>query len=56
MAAMNSGGAIFVVDDDEAVRRGLGALLRAKGYAVEVFPTAEAFLARAVPRSPETSR
>jgi len=43
---------IFVVDDDEAVRRGLSALLGAKGYAVETFPTAEAFLARASPNPP----
>jgi FixJ family two-component response regulator len=43
---------IFVVDDDEAVRRGLAALLGAKGYAVETFPTAEAFLARPAPKPP----
>jgi FixJ family two-component response regulator len=43
---------IFVVDDDDAVRRGLAALLGAKGYAVETFPTAEAFLARAAPKPP----
>ncbi len=40
--------AIFIVDDDEAVRRGLGALLAVKGYAVESFESAERFLA-AVP-------
>ncbi len=43
---------VFVVDDDDAVRRGLAALLGAKGYAVETFPTAEAFLLREAPRSP----
>lgn len=43
---------IFVIDDDEAVRRGLAALLGAKGYAVETFPTAEAFLARPLPEPP----
>ena len=43
---------IFVVDDDDAVRRGLAALLGAKGYAVETFPAAEAFLARAAPTPP----
>lgn len=43
---------IFVVDDDDAVRRGLAALLGAKGYAVETFPTAETFLAREAPRPP----
>jgi two-component system, LuxR family, response regulator FixJ len=36
---------IFIVDDDEAVRESLSALLEAKGFAVEAFPTAEAFLA-----------
>ncbi|MFO0986212.1 MAG: response regulator [Alphaproteobacteria bacterium] len=43
---------VFVVDDDDAVRRGLAALLGAKGYAVETFPTAEAFLLREAPRPP----
>ncbi|MGH7005481.1 MAG: response regulator transcription factor [Alphaproteobacteria bacterium] len=38
---------IFIVDDDEAVRRGLGALLGAKGYSAETFSSAEAFLAHA---------
>ncbi|MCK6450298.1 MAG: response regulator [Alphaproteobacteria bacterium] len=37
--------AIFVVDDDAAVREGLGALLSVKGYAVATFESAEAFLA-----------
>ncbi len=36
---------VYVVDDDEAVREGLGALLRAHGYAVEAFDSAQAFLA-----------
>ena len=35
---------VYIVDDDEAVRQGLGALLRAKGFAVEVFASADAFL------------
>jgi len=38
---------IYIVDDDEAVRRGLSALLSAKGYKVETFASAEAFLAHA---------
>jgi len=37
---------IFVVDDDESVRRGLGLLLQASGYSVELFATADEFLAR----------
>jgi FixJ family two-component response regulator len=49
---MKREGTVFVVDDDEAVRRGLAALLGAKGYAVETFPTAEAFLAGATPKPP----
>ena len=36
---------LFIVDDDPAVRAGLKALLTAKGYAVETFESAEAFLA-----------
>ena len=35
---------VYIVDDDEAVRQGLGALLRAKGFAVEAFASADAFL------------
>jgi two-component system response regulator FixJ len=37
---------VFVVDDDEAVRRALGFLLQTEGYAVEAFPSAAAFLDR----------
>jgi two-component system, LuxR family, response regulator FixJ len=36
---------VFIVDDDPAVREGLRALLEAKGFAVECFQSAEAFLA-----------
>jgi FixJ family two-component response regulator len=35
---------IHVVDDDQAVREGLSALLTARGYAVRLYPTAEALL------------
>jgi two-component system response regulator FixJ len=35
---------IHVVDDDQAVREGLSALLTAKGYAVRLYATAEALL------------
>ena len=38
--------AVFVVDDDASVREALGGLLRAAGYAVETFASAQAFLAR----------
>ncbi len=39
-------GTVFVVDDDESVRRGLERLLRSGGYAVEAFASADAFLGR----------
>lgn len=35
---------VFIVDDDEAVRKGLTFLLRTAEYEVEVFPSAAAFL------------
>jgi two-component system response regulator FixJ len=43
---------VFIVDDDPAVRTGLGALIESSGYAVETFGSAEDFLARPEPRSP----
>jgi FixJ family two-component response regulator len=42
--------AIFVVDDDAAVRQGLKFMLRAGGYSVEAYPSARAFLAGYDPR------
>jgi FixJ family two-component response regulator len=36
---------VFVVDDDESMRNALRRLLSSVGIAVEVFPTARAFLA-----------
>lgn len=36
---------LYVVDDDEAVRRSLGLLLLSRGYAVQTFESGEAFLA-----------
>jgi two-component system, LuxR family, response regulator FixJ len=42
---MSAKASVYIVDDDEAVRRGLSALLRAKGFAVETFASADAFLA-----------
>lgn len=35
---------LYVVDDDEAVRRSLGMLLLSRGYAVQLFDSGEAFL------------
>ncbi|MGE0746253.1 MAG: response regulator transcription factor [Rhodospirillales bacterium] len=40
---------VFVVDDDDAVRTGLEALLSVKGFAVRSFASAEAFLASLSP-------
>jgi two-component system, LuxR family, response regulator FixJ len=42
--------AVFVVDDDAAVRQGLRFMLRAAGYSVEVFPSARSFLEDYDPR------
>lgn len=43
---------VFVVDDDEAVRNSLRRLLQSVGLAVEVFPSAQAFLDRTRPDAP----
>jgi FixJ family two-component response regulator len=40
---------IAVVDDDEAVRRSLGRLLRSAGYAVETYASADTFFAAQTP-------
>lgn len=42
---MTRGRTVFIVDDDEAVRRGLHALLTVNGYVAQGFASAEAFLA-----------
>jgi FixJ family two-component response regulator len=39
-------GTVFLVDDDAAVLKALARVLRAEGWAVETFESAEAFLAR----------
>jgi len=43
---------IFVVDDDRSVRESLRRLLTSRGLAVEVFPSAQAFLGAARPNRP----
>jgi len=48
---MTAARTVHIVDDDEAVRRGLQALLEVNGYAVRTFASAEAFLA-AAPSAP----
>ena len=41
---MSPSGLVFVVDDDASVREGITSLLASVGLAVEVFPSARAFL------------
>ena len=43
----SSGATVFVVDDDEAVRKSLARLLRSAGWKVEVFTDASELLERA---------
>ncbi len=43
------GATVFVVDDEESVRRALGRLVRSAGMTVRTFPTAEAFLSESHP-------
>jgi FixJ family two-component response regulator len=43
---------VFVVDDEECVRKALGRLLRAAGYDVAVFSSAREFLAQRRPDVP----
>ena len=43
---------VFVIDDDESVRRGLERLLRSVGLQVESFPSAREFISRPIPDRP----
>ena len=43
---------VFVVDDDDSVRRGLSRLIRSAGWRVETFPTAKSFLEYTPPNQP----
>jgi FixJ family two-component response regulator len=43
---------VFVVDDDESMRKGLGNLLRSVGLRAETFATAPEFLAAELPSAP----
>jgi FixJ family two-component response regulator len=44
---------VAVVDDEAGMRRAVGRLLRASGFRVTSFPSAEAFLARDPPDAPD---
>lgn len=46
-----TGGTVFVVDDDDAVRRGISFLLRTAGHEIRLFPSAAAFLETYDPES-----
>src|SRR5262245_61890767 len=50
VADASDGPWVFLVDDDADVRRAVARLLRARGFAVATYPSAEAFLERP-PRS-----
>jgi len=43
---------VYIVDDDEAVSRMLGEMVRSGGFAAETYPSAEEFLSRARPGPP----
>ena len=43
---MTADGTVFIVDDEETVRRALSRLVRSVGLTAETFPTAQAFLDR----------
>ena len=45
MVTLSQSSLIAIVDDDEAIREATQGLLKAVGYATEVFPSAEDFLA-----------
>jgi FixJ family two-component response regulator len=47
-----TGGTIVLIDDDESVRKALGRLLRAAGWDVAAFGSAEEYLQAAGPESP----
>jgi RNA polymerase sigma factor (sigma-70 family) len=48
----NPSSVVFVVDDDESLRRSLERLLRVSGYTVQSFPSAAAFLEQPEPDCP----
>jgi FixJ family two-component response regulator len=49
---MRTDALVYVVDDDESVRKALARLIRAAGFEVEAFPSAQAFLEREITDRP----
>lgn len=49
---MNAEAIVYVVDDDEAVRKSLDRLIRSAGFAVQTFPSAREFLSCPPPPGP----
>ena len=49
---MSSDGVVYIVDDEEAVRRSIARLVRSVGLRAETFPSAQAFLAQKVGDEP----
>jgi FixJ family two-component response regulator len=49
---MTADAVVYVVDDDESVRRSLARLIRSVGLSVETFPSGQAFLEHKLPDRP----
>ena len=49
---MSDGDIVYVVDDDEALRRAIGLLIRSVGLESQMFPSAQAFLDHQLPDRP----
>ena len=49
MNTLSQSGTVFIVDDDESFLRSIARLLRAAGYAVNIFESAEKFLGQLSP-------
>ena len=49
---MSSDGVVYIVDDEEGVRRSIARLVRSVGLRAETFPSAQAFLAQKLEAGP----
>lgn len=52
LSNISSTGAVYVIDDDPAIRSAVSSLLRSIGFAVSVFETVPAFLEETLPEQP----